>query len=321
MVQGLFAFVLTAADSGAALTTDGVDFVDEEDRGSVFARLREKIAHATRANADEHLNEFRAVDREEGNARFPGDRARQKRFTRAWRAKEQRSARHARAHSFVFFRILQEIDDFDELRFHLIHTRDVGEGRALSTLRIVLLRKTARLSEVEGVARASNRAENKEEEENRHADRNGGEPPGIVALRNGRVGLEFLAQFLIDGRIRKRERGRFARISLEEDLAERFARLFIDHLHRVAQLETSCSERLQLPTLFDGIAQAKVVDQITLNHLDALVARVSSLFDGEIDLFRLFIDERKNDLLVLGGGIGLLNVEFRLLAIGVEFFV
>jgi energy-converting hydrogenase Eha subunit H len=46
LVQGLFALVVTAAEAGAAMTADRVDFVDEDDAGRVLLALLEQVAHA-----------------------------------------------------------------------------------------------------------------------------------------------------------------------------------------------------------------------------------------------------------------------------------
>ena len=44
----------------ASVPTDSVDLVDEDDRGSGLLRLFEQVSNATRADADEHLDEVRA---------------------------------------------------------------------------------------------------------------------------------------------------------------------------------------------------------------------------------------------------------------------
>ena len=49
----------------------------------------EEIAHSRRADADEHLDELRAVDREERHARLAGHRAREQGLAGAGRADEQ----------------------------------------------------------------------------------------------------------------------------------------------------------------------------------------------------------------------------------------
>ena len=46
LVQRLLALVMTAAEAGAAVTTDGVDLVDEDDAGCVLLGLLEHVAHA-----------------------------------------------------------------------------------------------------------------------------------------------------------------------------------------------------------------------------------------------------------------------------------
>ena len=45
LVEGLLALVVSAAQAGAALTSDGVDLIDEDDAGAVVLGLLEHVAH------------------------------------------------------------------------------------------------------------------------------------------------------------------------------------------------------------------------------------------------------------------------------------
>ena len=83
LVQRLLALVVAAAEAGAAMTADRVDLVDEDDAGRVLLALLEQIADARGADADEHLDEVGAADREERNVRFTRDRAREQRLAGA----------------------------------------------------------------------------------------------------------------------------------------------------------------------------------------------------------------------------------------------
>ena len=83
LVERLLAFVVTAAEAGAAMTADRVDLVDEDDAGCVLLRLVEHVADAGGADADEHLDEVRTRDREERHLGFAGDRAREQRLAGA----------------------------------------------------------------------------------------------------------------------------------------------------------------------------------------------------------------------------------------------
>src|SRR5438876_8245448 len=74
LVQGLLLLVMPAADIGATGPPECVEFVDEDDRRRVLARLLEEVAHPRRADADEHLDEFRAGDRKERHPGLAGDR-------------------------------------------------------------------------------------------------------------------------------------------------------------------------------------------------------------------------------------------------------
>ena len=89
LVQRLLALVVAAAQAGAALAADGVDLVDEDDARAVLLGLLEQVAHAGRADADEHLDEVGAGDREERHAGLARDGAGQQRLAGSGRPVEQ----------------------------------------------------------------------------------------------------------------------------------------------------------------------------------------------------------------------------------------
>ena len=95
LVQRLLALVVPAAQAGAAVATDGVDLVDEDDARRVRLALLEQVAHAAGADADEHLHEVGARHREERTARLAGDRLGEQRLARARRTR--RAARPSAA--------------------------------------------------------------------------------------------------------------------------------------------------------------------------------------------------------------------------------
>lgn len=71
LVERLLAFVVAAVGAVAPLA-DGIDLVDEDDAGSLFARLLEEVAHLGRAHADEHLHELRSRNGEKRHLRLSG---------------------------------------------------------------------------------------------------------------------------------------------------------------------------------------------------------------------------------------------------------
>ena len=71
LVEGLLPLVVAAAEAGAALAADRVDLVDEDDGPALLAGRLEQVADPARADADEHLHEVRAGDRQEGTPASP----------------------------------------------------------------------------------------------------------------------------------------------------------------------------------------------------------------------------------------------------------
>ena len=74
LIQGLLPLVVSASQTCAAVTSDGVDFIDEDDAGGVLLALGEEIPHTRRPDADEHLDEIGSADAQKGDIRLTGDR-------------------------------------------------------------------------------------------------------------------------------------------------------------------------------------------------------------------------------------------------------
>ena len=127
LVEGLLALVVTATEAGATLAADRVDLVDEDDARRVLLGLVEEVADAARADADEHLDELRAADAEEGHARLTGDGLAEQRLAGPGRPDEQHALGDARADRDELVRVLEELDDLVELLLRLVDTGDVDE--------------------------------------------------------------------------------------------------------------------------------------------------------------------------------------------------
>ena len=110
---------------------DGVELVDEDDRRGRVLGLVEEVAHAAGADADEHLDELRGRQPEEGHLGLAGHGPGQQRLAGAGLAREQHAARDAGARACGSARDAQEVDDLGELGLGLVDAGHVGEGGAL----------------------------------------------------------------------------------------------------------------------------------------------------------------------------------------------
>ncbi len=128
LVEGLLTLVVTAAHAGAAVAADRVDLVDEDDGRRVLLRLLEQVAHAARADTDEHLDEVRARDRVERHAGLTRDGAGEQGLAGSGRAVQQHALRDAGADGLEARGVFQEVLDLVQLFDGLFGTGDVGEG-------------------------------------------------------------------------------------------------------------------------------------------------------------------------------------------------
>src|SRR5205814_1382957 len=102
-IERLLTLVMPAADAVAAMPADRVDFVDENNARRGFLPLLEHVAHPRCADADKHLHEIRAADREERHVGFARNSAREQSLAGAWRSDEQHALRNAAAELLKFF--------------------------------------------------------------------------------------------------------------------------------------------------------------------------------------------------------------------------
>ncbi len=167
LVQGLLALIVTAAETGAAMAADGVDFIDEDDAGRVLLALFEQIADAAGADADEHFDEVRTGDGEERNAGFAGDGAGQQRLAGSGRTDQQHALRNAAAELLELLRLAQEFDDLLQLFLGFFDAGDILK-RDLLLLRGMQAR--AALAEAEGLVAAALHLAHHEDPERQQAE-------------------------------------------------------------------------------------------------------------------------------------------------------
>jgi hypothetical protein len=118
LVERLLALVIAATESAhvaRARTPDRVQLVDKDDRRGCLLCLLEEVTHPRGAHADDRLDELRGRRREEGRIGLARDRACEQRLPGPGRPVEKHAVRNARPELRVALRVLQEVDDLDEL--------------------------------------------------------------------------------------------------------------------------------------------------------------------------------------------------------------
>mmetsp|Transcript_18366 Transcript_18366/g.57914 ORF Transcript_18366/g.57914 Transcript_18366/m.57914 type:complete len:463 (+) Transcript_18366:1006-2394(+) len=140
LVERLLALVISAhaLARARALAANGVDLVDENDAGRVLLRLLEKVAHAARAHAHEHLHELGARGGDERSARLASHSAREEGLTRSRGALHDDSAGSLSANGGELSGVLEELDDLGQLALGRIAARHVIEAHTRLRLELHL---------------------------------------------------------------------------------------------------------------------------------------------------------------------------------------
>ena len=106
----------------------GVEFVDEDDAGSLLLGLVKKVAHPRRAEPHEHLDELGATQAEEWHGALTRHGLGKQRLARPRRTDEQDALGNPSAEPGEFLRVLEELDDLLELLLRLVDAGHVLEG-------------------------------------------------------------------------------------------------------------------------------------------------------------------------------------------------
>ena len=173
LIQRLLTFVMATTHAGATLATHGIDFVDEDNGGSVLLGLVKQVTHAGGTESDEHLDEVGTGHRVERHAGLACDGSGQQRLTGSRRAIQQHAARNASAQCLVLGRILEEVLDFLHLGHGLVLAGHIGElgggGLTFEQLAAVLL--AAHAEHATGTAHATHQEPEQGEEDDERQNR------------------------------------------------------------------------------------------------------------------------------------------------------
>ena len=145
LIQRLLAFVVTATYAGTTLTTNGINFVDEDNGRACLFGLVEQVAHTGSTHAHEHFHKVRTRNAEERHARFACNGTREQRFTGTRRAHQKATARNLCTHGLIFVGICQEILNLAHFLHGFVHAGNIVK-RHIGTLFLCLAR--LRLTEV-----------------------------------------------------------------------------------------------------------------------------------------------------------------------------
>ena len=135
LVQRLLALIVSATKAGTAVTSHGIDLVDEHDARGLALGLFEEVTYAARANTDKHFYEVGTGDREEGHAGLTGHGTGKQRLTGTRRAQQKHTFGDLTAKAGELRWVTQEVDDLPQLILGLIGTGHILEGHRSLSLR------------------------------------------------------------------------------------------------------------------------------------------------------------------------------------------
>ena len=130
LVQRLLALVIAAAKASAAVATDGVNFVDEDDAGRRFLRLLEHVADPAGTDTDKHFNKVGAGNVEERHIGLPGNGAGQQGFAGSGGANQECALGDFAAKAVEFGRVLQKVDNLPQFFPGFVDAGDIVKGDA-----------------------------------------------------------------------------------------------------------------------------------------------------------------------------------------------
>src|SRR5438552_2787191 len=112
----------------ASMTTDRVNFVDENNARRGFLALLKHVANPAGANPDKHLDEIGTADREEWDISLAGDGAGEQCLAGAGRPDQKHAFGNAPPEFLKLLRITQKLDQFLHFILGLLDSGDIAES-------------------------------------------------------------------------------------------------------------------------------------------------------------------------------------------------
>src|SRR4030088_1464811 len=113
------------------MASDRVNFVNENNAGSILLALLKQIANTRSADAHKHLDEVRTRNREEENVSFAGNSACQQCLAGSWRAHHQDAFGNAAAEFLKLLWLLEKLDNLLEFFLRFFNAGNVLERNPL----------------------------------------------------------------------------------------------------------------------------------------------------------------------------------------------
>ena len=165
LVQGLFSFVISAAQAGTSLPSYGIDFIDKNNARCILLCLLEEVTNTGSTHTDEHLHEIRTGNRKERYARFTCSGLGNVGFTGTRITHHQHTFRDPRSQLGIFSRIPKEVHNLLKFFLFLLEAGYILKGDALS---VILIQFRPILSELEGLVVPALAHHKVEQENQRH---------------------------------------------------------------------------------------------------------------------------------------------------------
>ena len=110
------------------MTTDGIDFINEDDAGRMFLGLLEHVTYTRGTDTDEHFHKIRTGNGKERHLRLTGNGLCQQCFTGTRGTDHQYAARNLATQALKLARVTQKFDQFTDFFLSLFHTGNIGKS-------------------------------------------------------------------------------------------------------------------------------------------------------------------------------------------------
>ena len=129
LVKGLLTLIMTAAHTVTTVTTDSINFIDEDNARRVLFSLLKHVTNTAGTNTHEHFNEVRTGNRKKRNLGFTSNRLGDQSFTGPRRANHQHTTRDSTAQTLKLARIAEELNQLTHFFLRFITAGHISQGR------------------------------------------------------------------------------------------------------------------------------------------------------------------------------------------------